>query len=40
MEGAELFQSLFTRSGGEYVMPLMSQRQLDGLADIWVIFDK
>ncbi len=39
MEGVELLQSLFTRSGGEDFVPLMSQRQLDGLTDIWVVFD-
>lgn len=40
MEGAELFQPLFTCSGGENVMPLIAQGQLNGLTDIWVIFDK
>lgn len=38
-EGAELFQPLFTRPGGNDVVALMPQRQFDGIADIRVVFD-
>lgn len=38
-EGAELFQPLFTRFHGDDLVPLMPQAQLDGPADIFVVFD-
>jgi hypothetical protein len=38
-QGAEVFQSLLTRSRREDVMALVPQRQLDGVTDIRVVFD-